>query len=221
MFNQNQKVSQEAIESRQESQIWTTFALSPYLSANDIKVSVREGKATLTGSVADEVNKDLAKQIALGVNGISAVDNNIEVHSNYMPPAQSEERAFGEVVEDATITATVKSKMLWSRFVEGIKANVHTTRGKVTLSGTADSAEAKGFAEKIAMNTDGVYSVDNQLVVGTEKSGGHLQDDGRRYRRRLDYHEGEIDLHVLQQRGWFRLYGQHQWRHRQAERQVG
>ena len=172
MFNQNRKVSQEAIEARQESQIWTTFALSPYLSANDIKVSVRDGKATLTGNVADDVNKDLAKQIALGVNGISAVDNNIEVNSNYMPPARSEERAFGEMVEDATITATVKSKMLWSRFVEGIKANVHTTRGKVTLSGTADSAEAKGFAEKIAMNTDGVYSVDNQLVVGSEKSGG-------------------------------------------------
>jgi hypothetical protein len=52
------------------SQIWTTFALNPYLSANDIKVSVREGKATLSGIVADGVNKDLARQIALGVNGI-------------------------------------------------------------------------------------------------------------------------------------------------------
>ena len=89
-----------------------------------------------------------------------------------MPPAQSAERGFGEVVEDATITATVKSKVLWSRYVEGIKANVHTARGKVTLSGTTDSAEARNFAEKIAMNTDGVYSVDNQLVVGSEKSGG-------------------------------------------------
>ncbi|HET9473648.1 MAG TPA: BON domain-containing protein [Steroidobacteraceae bacterium] len=172
MFNQNQKASQEAIESRQESQIWTTFALSPHLSANDIKVSVREGKATLTGHVADDVNKDLAKQIALGVNGISAVDNNIEVDANYMPPAQSAERGFGEMVEDANITATVKSKMLWSRYVEGIKANVHTTRGKVTLSGTADSAEARDFAEKLATNTDGVYSVDNQLKIGSEKSGG-------------------------------------------------
>jgi hypothetical protein len=52
------------------------------------------------------------------------------------------------MVEDATITATVKSKMLWSRYVEGIKANVDTARGKVTLTGSADSTEAKDFAAK-------------------------------------------------------------------------
>jgi len=171
MFNQNQKVSQETIDARQESQIWTSFALNPYLSANDIKVSVREGKATLTGNVADDVNKDLAKQIALGVIGIKAVDNNIEVPANYVPPAQSAERGFGEVVKDATITATVRSKMLWSRYIDGIKANVDTTRGKVTLSGSADSSEAKDFAARVATNTQGVNAVDNQLVVGFEKSG--------------------------------------------------
>ena len=40
----NAKPSQEVIEARQESQIWTTYALSPYLRANDLKVSVHEGK---------------------------------------------------------------------------------------------------------------------------------------------------------------------------------
>ena len=84
MFNQNQKVSQEAIEARQESQIRTTYALSPYLRANDFKVSVCQGKATLTGNVADDVNKELARQIALGVNGIKSVENKIEVPANYM-----------------------------------------------------------------------------------------------------------------------------------------
>ena len=47
-----------------------------------------EGKATLTGNVAEDVNKDLAKQIALGVDGIKTVDNKIEVGPNYKPPAQ-------------------------------------------------------------------------------------------------------------------------------------
>ena len=49
------------MDARQESQIWTTFALSPYLSANDIKVTVRQGKATLSGNVGDGVSKDLAR----------------------------------------------------------------------------------------------------------------------------------------------------------------
>ncbi|MBU2114035.1 MAG: hypothetical protein KKE94_09730 [Gammaproteobacteria bacterium] len=30
---------------RQEAQIWTTYALSPYLRANNLSVSVQDGKA--------------------------------------------------------------------------------------------------------------------------------------------------------------------------------
>ena len=68
---------QEIVNARQESQIWTTYALSPYLRAHDISVTVDNGKATLTGKVEEDVNKDLAKQIALGVDGIKEVDNQI------------------------------------------------------------------------------------------------------------------------------------------------
>ena len=87
----NAKPSQEVIEARQESQIWTTYALSPYLRANDLKVSVHDGKATLTGNVAESVNKELARQIALGVDGIKSVDNKIEVRSDYKIAAQPAE----------------------------------------------------------------------------------------------------------------------------------
>jgi osmotically-inducible protein OsmY len=169
--NANSKPSQEVIEARQESQIWTTYALSPYLRANDLKVSVHEGKATLTGNVAESVNKDLAKQIALGVEGIKSVDNKIEVQSDYKAAAQSTERGYGEKVDDATITSTIKSKMLWSRYAEGLTADVDTRRGKVSLTGTADSAEAKGVAGQLAANTHGVHSVNNQLVVVAAKPG--------------------------------------------------
>jgi hyperosmotically inducible protein len=163
--------SQEIVEARQESQIWTTYALSPYLRANDLKVSVHSGKATLTGNVAEGVNKDLAKQIALGVDGIKSVDNKIEVVPDYKMPAQPADRSYGEVVDDASITSAVKSKMLWSRYADGLTANVDTTRGKVKLSGTAETQEAKDAAGKLAGNTRGVNSVSNQLVVGSGKPG--------------------------------------------------
>jgi osmotically-inducible protein OsmY len=163
--------SQEVIEARQESQIWTTYALSPYLRANDLQVSVHEGKATLSGNVADDVNKDLAKQIALGVNGIKSVDNKIVVVPNYKSSAQASDRSFGEVVDDASITSEVKSKLLWSRYADGLSANVDTTRGNVKLSGTADSQEAKDVAGKLARHTRNVHSVNNQLVVEAAKPG--------------------------------------------------
>ncbi len=174
----NSKPTQEVIEARQESQIWTTYALSPYLRANDLKVSVHEGKATLTGKVAEDVNKDLAKQIALGVDGIKSVDNKIEVVPNYKSPAQSADRSYGEVVDDASITSAVKSKLTWSRYADGLSANVDTTRGKVKLTGTADSAEAKDAAGKLAMNTHGVHAVNNQLVVEAGKPAAVAKAEG-------------------------------------------
>jgi hyperosmotically inducible periplasmic protein len=157
--------SQEVIEARQETQIWTTYALSPYLRANDLQVSVHHGKATLTGNVAESVNKDLAKQIALSVKGIESVDNKIEVLSDYKAAAPSNERAFGEVVDDASITSSVKSKLLWSKYADGLRTNVDTNRGKVKLTGTADSKEAKEMAGSLARHTHGVSSVNNELMV--------------------------------------------------------
>lgn len=158
--------SQDVAEARQESQILTTYALSPYLRAGDLEVSVEDGTATLTGTVAEDVDSALAKQIALGVTGIDNVDNQIDVQADYTPSAaKSADRSFGEVVDDATITTTVKSKLLWGKSTKGMQMDVDTQRGKVTLNGAAESVAAKELAGRIALNTRGVESVDNRLVV--------------------------------------------------------
>ncbi len=164
-------LSQDVTAARQESQIWTTYSLSPYLRANDISVSVNEGTATLSGTVEEDVDKELAKQIALGVSGIKSVDNQIKVEADYVSPARaSQERSFGEVVDDATITATVKSKLLWSKNTEGLEMDVDTRMGKVTLHGAAENDAAKELAGRMARNTRGVVAVDNQLGVDESKS---------------------------------------------------
>jgi hyperosmotically inducible protein len=163
-------MSQDVTDARQEAQIWTSYALSPYLRANDLKVSVHSGKATLSGTVEEGVNKDLAKQIALGVDGVKEVDNNIVVKADYSPPAKSSSRSYGEKIDDATITASVKSKLLWSKYADGLSTNVDTRMGRVTLTGTADSAAAKELAKSLAMNTKGVISVDDKLVVDGSKA---------------------------------------------------
>lgn len=163
--------SSEILNARQETQIWTTYALSPYLRAHDIKVSVKDGKAILTGKVDEDVNKDLAKEIALGVDGIKNVDNQIIVQADYVPAKRSSsERSYGEVIDDASITAAVKSKLLWSKYAEGMDTEVETKSGKVTLKGTVHSKEAKDHAQSLAMNTRGVESVNNKLVIDSSKS---------------------------------------------------
>ena len=157
--------SQNIIEARQESQIWTTYALSPYLRAQDLKVSVHGGKATLTGIVDESVNKDLAKEIALGVEGVKEVDNLIVVQADYVAPAASSSRTFGDVMDDSAITTAIKSKLAWSKNTDGLSTNVVTKAGRVTLQGTENSAAVKELTGRMALNTRGVVAVDNQLVV--------------------------------------------------------
>lgn len=162
--------TQAITDARQEAQIWTTYVLSPYLRANDISVSVHDGKATLTGTVEEDVNKDLAKQIALGVDGIKSVDNQIVVKADYVAPERPAERHYGESVDDASISAAIKSKLLWSRHTDGLNIEVKTAQGKVTLDGTAKTQEAKTFASRLAMNTRGVHSVSNRLTIDEQPS---------------------------------------------------
>ena len=164
--------SQNNHEVRQSVQISTAFALSPFLRAHDLDVVVKGDKAILSGKVEGEVNKDLATEIALGVKGIRDVDNQITVDENYAASKKDtdKDRSFGQVVDDATITASIKSKLLWSKFAEGLTTNVDTSSGKVTLKGSADTEVNKELAGRLAMNTKGVSSVDNQLKVKNEKA---------------------------------------------------
>lgn len=165
------KASQEVIDARQETQIWTIYALSPYLRSSDLKVSVREGKATLTGSVSDDFNKDLAMRLALGVDGIKFVDAQIDIVPIFVVPEKPADRSFGEVVDDTTVTSAVRSKLAWSRFADGLISDVSSARGNVSLSGTAITEEAKEAAGRLAMTTHGVRSVNNQLVVRANNPG--------------------------------------------------
>lgn len=148
---------------RQESQIATSYALNPYLRANDLKVSVQKGKAILTGKVDEKVSKELASEIARGVSGITDVDNQIVVEPNYLP--NFGRSGFGDQIDDASISAAIRSKLQWNKDVDSVGTTVVTKGGRVTLSGTAASKVAKDNANRLAMNTRGVNSVNNQLVI--------------------------------------------------------
>lgn len=157
--------SSDVANARQEARISTTYALSPYLRSNDIQVSVNGDTATLTGSVPEDVNRELAEQIALRADGVTTVDNQITVVTDYTAPTRGSERSYAEVIEDAGITTAVKSKLLWSRTAAGLDASVETESGRVVLTGTAPSNQAKAEAGNLATHTRGVVAVDNQLRV--------------------------------------------------------
>lgn len=75
---------------------------------------------------------------------------------------QNVNQAAGPAINDATITARVKAKLL-ADSITG--TTVDTTNGIVTLTGSVKSVEEKTKAERHAQETEGVKSVKNELMV--------------------------------------------------------
>jgi hyperosmotically inducible protein len=79
-------------------------------------------------------------------------------------------RNLATTLDDASITAAVKSMLLADERTKGFDINVNTSKGVVTLRGGADSAKAKNDATLVAGSADGVRRVDNRLTVATDDS---------------------------------------------------
>lgn len=79
--------------------------------------------------------------------------------------AHEGQRTTGQTVDDATITAKVKSQLLADPDVSSLNVNVTTYRGQVQLSGYVSDTKQRSKAEQIAKNTEGVKSVSNDLIV--------------------------------------------------------
>jgi osmotically-inducible protein OsmY len=80
--------------------------------------------------------------------------------------ATAAERSVTQKVDDAAITAQVKTRLLADEATRSININVDTEAGVVTLRGTSPTAAAKARAEEIAKSVEGVQAVGNSLIVG-------------------------------------------------------
>ena len=74
-------------------------------------------------------------------------------------------QSVGQNIDDKTILASVKTKLVVDKVSNLTKVNVDVTNGTVYLTGNVDSAEQKSRAERIAQEVNGVRSVVNNLQV--------------------------------------------------------
>ncbi|MGH9253913.1 MAG: BON domain-containing protein [Vicinamibacterales bacterium] len=70
-------------------------------------------------------------------------------------------------IADATITSAVKAKFLADTTISGLKIDVGTSKGVVTLTGTVSSRAEADRAVMMARNTEGVTRVIDHLRIGT------------------------------------------------------
>lgn len=120
------------------------------LPQDKVKVKVEAGWITLTGELNWNYQKEAAKDAIKDLMGVTGVTNNITIKSESNDP-----------IEKADIESALERN--WSFYDNDI--NVEVNDHKATLTGTVNSIYQKEEAGRIAWNAQGVWQVDNELVV--------------------------------------------------------
>ena len=129
--------------------------------ATKTDVDVKDGIVTLSGEASNLAQKELTTEYAEDVEGVKGVKNEMTIATS---PAQPSE-TVGERIDDASITAQVKSSLLSHRSTSAIKTRVQTTDGVVTMGGIAKNAAEKSLVTKLATDINGVTSVVNNMTL--------------------------------------------------------
>ena len=161
-----------------------------------IDVDTKDSVVTLSGQVDTAVAKARAVELARSTEGVRDVVDNTTIVAGVTPPGGVDDAAAttgreakrdadakadeakrdagatadraGASVEDAALTANVKTKFLADTAISGLKIDVDTRNNVVTLTGTVPTAKEKSRAATVAKETDGVKSVVNNLKVGKD-----------------------------------------------------
>lgn len=160
----------------------TVLLMNTNLNNFDINTDVKNGKVMLTGKVNSEVDKELAEELVLSLDGVTEVENELTVielkdvkdlttvdqmnakhHDSTMMDSDTESD-----LTDAKITTVITTRYLFDSEVGGTDIDVDTDNGVVTLKGTVESDAEKQLAMEIANNAEDVRKVVDELTVIAE-----------------------------------------------------
>ena len=93
-------------------------------------------------------------------------------------PGLTEPEALPDVMTDASVTASIKTRFLEDADIPALSINVDTNDGIVTLFGQAHNEEARKMAEAYARSVPGVVGVRNDIrVVDGKPNTNKVTDD--------------------------------------------
>ena len=123
------------------------------VSANGTGVLAKDGTITLHGEASSAAQKNLTTEYAKDVEGVKAVKNEMTVSTAATKPGK---KSVGEKVDavtesigDASITALVKTTLLYHISTSAINTTVETKEGVVELGGKASTISEKDLASKL------------------------------------------------------------------------
>jgi osmotically-inducible protein OsmY len=164
------------LEQRVETQIRTDANLADRVS---VDADAEANSVTLDGTVESDAQRDAARRLAENAHPGLIVNNEIDVRPRELTREEyTEEHArdarekatqfgdkVGDSIDDAWIHTKITGKLIGDGDTSAREINVDVNNNMVTLRGTVDTAEEKAEAARLATETEGVRSVNNQLKV--------------------------------------------------------
>ena len=141
----------------------TTLLFHRNVSASKTDVYVKDGVVSLRGEASSLAQKELTTEYAKDIDNVKEVKNEMTIAKTPAKPVET----MGEKIDDASITAQVKSSLLTHRSTSALKTKVSTTDGVVTLSGIAKNDAEKSLVTKLVNDINGVSSVINNMTIAT------------------------------------------------------
>jgi hyperosmotically inducible periplasmic protein len=169
------------------------LAVDDVVKAYRIDVDTKDHVVTLNGNVDTQTARERAVQLARGTEGVRDVVDRLTISPGATPTTGIDDKIQGEAKEakrdasdaadqakkkgenaldktadaaaNAALTTTVKTKFLADDQISGLKIDVDSNNGVVTLTGNVRSTAEKQRAVKVARETDGVKSVVDRLKV--------------------------------------------------------
>ena len=136
-------------ESDIAAEILSAFKWNAQLPKDKITVKVENGWVTLEGEMTWNYQKEAAKDALKNLLGVTGVSNNIRIKSEV------------DVVEQKDIEAALKRNVSF----DNQDIEVIVLDKNVKLTGRVYSYYAKDEAERMAWNTRGVCTVENELII--------------------------------------------------------
>lgn len=151
----------------EHSDTWITMKVKTALlfhrnvSATGTTVYTKDGIVTLQGEASSMAQKELTTEYAKDIDNVKSVNNEMTIAATPVAP----DATTGDKIDDASITAEVKSSLLSHRSTSALHTTVSTTDGVVTLSGVAKNDAEKSLVTKLATDINGVTNVINNMTI--------------------------------------------------------
>ena len=129
--------------------------------ARGIRVTVVGNKATLTGEVTNNATRELSEEVALAVDGVKKVDNQVKAAA---APGFGTKK-IGQESKDSKLELEVKDKLGNEIGSYAKKIEVEVAAGWTTLRGTVPDKNRKDLALKAAASVPGITKVIDLLRI--------------------------------------------------------